>query len=171
MVGLGTAFVLCPLAGACGPPAMVNLPGVATEVPATLVKALDDRWPDARVVDAATAPAECAGRRLPSPAAVVSGDFNGDSLTDYALRLHTGERVAVVAGLARFDGDFVIHVLTADAEPAGVLDLGRRGDSHRSSDTGIAEFFGVDTVALTRCGDGATGFFWTGASFGAREIE
>ena len=162
---------LCLTLAACHPTLnRVVMPGtVFTDAPAAVNAALKERWPDYQVIDA-TGPADCAGRRVGSPARVVAGDFNGDGFQDFSARIKTADGVNVVAAFGRLDGKYALQVVAPDRDNS-VLDLAPRGEKYRLADLGIDLFFGVDTIALTRCGNGATAYLWTGASFDPREIE
>lgn len=99
---------------------------------------------------------------------VATGDLNGDGRPDYAVLVQGADRVKLVAVFERVGGNMAQDV-DADAlgttAADGYLAVLKRGSAFVDPDTGLEDYYGNDTLVLHRCGQPATAYLWTGASF------
>jgi hypothetical protein len=152
MIGCGGASSRAPL----------EAPGI-TAPPSALRDFVADRWPRGQIA-AATAP--CVPSATP---AFVSGDFNGDGLTDIAARVSTPEGAHLVHAIARL-GDFAFYAVPLDGDLAtGQLGLRKRGEKYLP-ESGVSDYLGADTPTVTPCGQQPTAFFSTGSGIDPRRI-
>jgi hypothetical protein len=96
----------------------------------------------------------------------VEGDFNSDGMNDVATFLKVGDAVKLVVILNRAEDAMILELDQVGTKAAdGYLTLRKRGDQFKNPGDGLADYFVVDTIAVTRCGQPQTVYFWSGAAF------
>ena len=125
--------------------------------------ALDDAFDDWGI--AAIEPSRAACVSGETPAAIVRGDFNSDGRPDAALALAVEGTVHLVVVLERVDDSTVIDIETLGQSAAdGYLRVEPRGSTYTDA-RGLEDYFSADTLAVHRCGQPATVYFWSGLDF------
>lgn len=164
---LGLALAVAGCAGARAPVPVDGAPGVT--IPAAVKDALNARWDDWQIVPPAADAAACASRFDSPPAAVATGDWNGDGTVDVAFQISSPEGRRIVAALQRIDG-YTLTEVSPVKEADGVLGVKRRGKSYRQDDKGIEHFYSLNTLAFGPCNQPETAYFWNGSGFDARQV-
>jgi len=96
----------------------------------------------------------------------VEGDFNSDGQSDIAAALKIGNTVKLVVIFNRAQDAVVMELDTLGESAAdGYLSVRRRGDQFQNPGDSLHDYFVVDTIAVSRCGQPQTVYFWSGAAF------
>jgi hypothetical protein len=96
----------------------------------------------------------------------VEGDFNSDGQSDIAALLKVGNSVKLVVIFNRAEDAVITELDTLGESTAdGYLTVRRRGDQFQNPGDSLHDYFVVDTVAVSRCGQPQTVYFWSGAAF------
>ena len=150
--------------GCGGKQATVDQPASGAP-PAVVVDYVDQQWPNAQI--AAPSGASCS---TPASPPFVTGDFNGDGLTDIAARVAAPDGTRLVHAIARVN-TFVFYSIPLEGDLAnGQLSMRKRGDKY-VPESGVADYFGADTPVVTPCGLPPTAFFPTGTGIDPRKIR
>lgn len=142
--------------------------GVA--LPKAVRNQLNDRfkgWTLATVENTGACAATLNGR---SPS-FVRADLNGDGTEDVALQIATADGVRIVAVISRlYDDVLLVEVDQVAGAASDVLGFAPRGKKYLRTDLFQVDYFSTDTLTASRCGEGATAYFWTGTGFLKRTI-
>lgn len=129
----------------------------------TTRKALDNtfkKWQPANVDPQSAACRREAG----PPPALVQADLNGDGQPDVALALKAADGVHLVVVFERLADSIVVDVDRLGQDAAdGYLMIEPRGSSY--SKDGLEDYFTANTLAVYRCGQPRTVYFWSGLGF------
>ncbi len=149
---------------------VVGAPGVT--IPAAVARLLNSSWKGWQIVAPPAAEAAACSSRFDSPpAAVVTGDWNGDAAADLAFEISGLAGRRVVAALARLDGEYQVYEVIAVPESGGgVLGIEGQGGRYRGQPGGVDLYYGLDTIAFGPCSQPETAYFWTGSKFEARRV-
>jgi hypothetical protein len=168
IVMLGAAILTAACAGSRGTVAVPGVPGAT--IPRAVASALSDRWDDWQIVAPGAEAAACASRFSDPPAAVATGDWNGDGTADLAFQITAPDGRRVVAAFARLDGEYVVSEVTPVPDAGGVLGVERRAGSYRHQADGAVYYFSLDTLAFGACNQPEMAYFWTGTAFEGRAV-
>lgn len=168
IVMLGAAALAAACGGARGPVSVPGVPGVT--IPRAVARALSDRWNDWQMIAPGAEAAQCATRFSDPPAAVATGDWNGDGATDLALQIAAPDGRRVVAAFARLDGEYLVAEVTAVPDTGGVLGVERKAGAYRHQADGVVFYYGLDTIAFGACTQPEMAYFWNGTTFEGRAV-
>ena len=159
-----SASVACvgPFSGSSKYPQADGLPLAAREA---LVKKWNNTWKPAAVE------AQAASCQTGAPApAMVSADFDNDTLQDFALAVQTPDGVRLVALLARGKEFKLVDVdELGKGEATSFLGLEKRGVKFVDPASAAEDYFSSETLATHRCGSVSRAYIWLGSSF--RKVE
>jgi hypothetical protein len=162
---LAAAWLLATVACGSTPARIMTTPTPET-LPPMVLEFIDSRWPTGKV--SAPPPGGACATPGATPAAVVSGDFNGDGVPDLAVRVAAAEGTHLVHAMARrLDFAFYDAPLEGDLASASIV-VRPRGEQFVPA-SGVADYFGSDT-AVAVCGKSTTGYFWNGLGVVAKTI-
>ena len=98
--------------------------------------------------------------------AVVQADFNSDGQQDAALAVKVGDDVRLVVILSRLEDSILVNVDSVGRGTAGAsLGIEKRGTKFKNQTSGLEDYFSADTLAVYRCGQPKTAYFWAGSGF------
>ncbi len=163
------ALVLMTLAAAAaGAPLLAQkkaeLPG-GQALPKAVKEALDDRFKRWEVASVDPQAIACRRDGEESPA-IVQADFNSDGQQDIALALKVGDEVRLIVIVARMEESTLMDVDSLGRGAAGgYLGIEKRGTKFKASNVGVEDFFPADTLAVYRCGQPKTAYFWAATGF------
>jgi hypothetical protein len=124
------------------------------------IRALNKRYPHwALATLAPPATAACAAASA-APASVLTGDFNGDGISDTVVQITTPSGPRVVVLVTRVELPQVVEV----AAPAGLFIVHKHGSYYASPDLELGSYYANDTLGTDVCGAGEA-WLWTGATF------
>ncbi len=168
IVMLGAAVLTAACASSRGPVSVPGVPGVT--IPRAVARALSDRWDDWRIVAPGADAAQCASRFSDPPAAVASGDWNGDGSADLAFHITSADGPRVVAAFARLDGAYLLAEVAAAPGSGGVLGVKRKAGAYRHEADGLVFYYSLDTIAFGACNQPEMVYFWNGTGFDGRTV-
>ncbi len=101
-----------------------------------------------------------------SSSSFVRGDLNSDGLPDLALAVKTPQGVRLVAVFERTIDSLVVDVDSLGQTAAdGALGIQPRGSTFKNPGDGLDDYFTAETIAVSRCGQPRTLYFWSGLGF------
>jgi hypothetical protein len=170
VVPLSRAVALVALAAttAVGPlfaqkPASAS-PGLA--LPKSARKALDRQfkhWEVAPVDPEATACRRDGAGESPT---FVQADFDSDGQQDVAIAVKVGDEVRLIAILARLEDTKLVDVDSLGHGGADAyLGIEKRGTKFKRQNIALDDYYPADTLAVYRCGQPTTAYFWAGSGF------
>jgi hypothetical protein len=159
------AIVLAMAVGFCGvTPGLAQKADPAQQATAALsklnIRALNKRyshWALATIAPSASAACPAASA---APASVLTGDFNGDGISDTAVQITTPSGPRFVVLVTRVELPQVVEV----AAPAGLFIVHKHGSYYASPDLELGSYYANDTLGTDVCGTGEA-WLWTGSSF------
>ena len=113
----------------------------------------------------------CQAQAGDSPS-LVSGDFNSDTLPDFAVQLQaTAPGVAIAVAFTGLDDARVVQLDTgAGAAAPRILSIARRGTKFTSA-AGVDDYFPHATLIATTCAGERTAYSWNGSTFTAIPLK
>jgi hypothetical protein len=163
-VGLRGALVLSLIA-AVGAPARAQSDAAVASISKDTRKALDDtfdKW-ELASIEPQSAACRTGGGEAPR---LVRGDLNSDGQPDLALAIKARDGVHLVVVFERVTEHIVVDIeRLGDSSANGYLMVEPRGSAYVNPADGLHDYFVSDTLAVYRCGQPATAYFWSGLGF------
>ena len=107
-----------------------------------------------------------------NPPAFARGDLNSDGQPDLALAVKANDGVHLVAIFERLTDSVVVTVDTFTGQTVdGYLAIERRGSAFQNPDDHLQDYFTSDTLAVYRCGQPRTVYFWSGLGFRKSQLK
>ena len=156
------------VAAACGR-GSAQIPGASSGLTLTEATrdALDkafDKW-EIAPVDPQSVSCQSQNDGAP-PSSFVRGDLNSDGQPDLAVAIKTSTGVRLVAVFERAVDSLVVDVDSLGQTAAdGAIGIQARGSTFKNPGDGLDDYFTADTIAVSRCGQPRTLYFWSGLGF------
>jgi hypothetical protein len=161
----GWSTLAAALLVATGPASVAAQKADGATIPKAARKALDERWKGWQLATIDPQAASCA-QDGHAPSALIPGDFDGDGRPDVALAVKTRHGVRLAAVLSR-ENDTIVYDIDSLGDAAANVSVGveHRGTKFINPRSMLVDYFPADTLTTSRCGQGRTGYFWTGSGF------
>jgi hypothetical protein len=140
-----------------------------SEPPSAVISAVTHHWKGATLAEVPHAAPACAERGAQG-SRFITGDFNGDGSQDVALAIQTADGIRIVAAMYQTH-DYVLKDVAAKVDLTNaVLSVRRHGEAYRVPNITVDNYFSLDTIVVTPCGQASTAYLWTGSAFTPQEL-
>lgn len=146
-----------------GPPAGAQV-DVLSMLPEAARETLEKKWKKTWTLAQVDPPATACQTAAAAP--IVTADFDGDTLADYALAVQTPDGVKLMALLLRGDQYLLFEVDgLGQAQASAFLGVEKRGTKFVNAASSAEDYFSTETLAAHRCGAPSVVYLWTGSGF------